>query len=165
MIGRKLLDYLLLTGLVVGIIFAFRYYGFDQNEAAVVVLDGDSMRLKGRDVRLYGIDAPEYGQSCQLADGKSYRCGRDARNFLRKLVAQNPVKCRQIDLDRYGRDIAVCTAGKTELNRAMVESGWAVAYLNHSLNYVQAEKRARNARLGIWRGEFVEPEDWRADNR
>lgn len=165
MIFRKLLDYFLLAGLVVGIIFIIRYYGPGQSDPRVVVLDGDSLRLKGRDIRLYGIDAPEYGQSCQLANGKSYKCGRDARTFLRKLVAGHSVKCRQIDLDRYDRDIAVCTAGETELNLAMVESGWAVAYLSHSFNYARAEKKARKAGRGIWRGKFVEPEDWRAENR
>jgi len=161
---RKLIDYLLLTGLVVGIIFLVRYYGIGQNEAEVVVLDGDSLRLKGRDVRLYGIDAPEYKQSCKLANGKSYGCGRDARTFLRKLVRGHLVKCRNIDLDRYQRDIAICTAGDTELNLAMVKNGWAVAYLNHSFTYARAEKQARKAKLGIWRGAFVKPEDWRAEN-
>ena len=162
---RKLFDYLLLAGLVVGIVFLIRYFGIGQNQPDVVVLDGDSLRLKGSDIRLYGIDAPEYNQTCQLADGKSYNCGRDARRFLRKLVRGHMVKCRKIDLDRYDRDIAICTAGDTELNLAMVENGWAVAYLSHSFTYARAEKQARKARKGIWRGKFVEPEDWRAENR
>ena len=162
---RKVLDYLFLIGLVSAIIFFYRYYGVGENEAEVVVLDGDSLRLKGRDIRLYGIDAPEYSQPCQLANGKPYRCGRDARSFLRKLVRGHTVKCRNIDVDRYDRDVAVCKAGETELNLAMVKNGWAVAYLNHSFTYAKAERLARKARLGIWRGEFVEPEDWRAENR
>lgn len=162
---RKIFDYLLLTAIVVAITFGIRHFGLTQNEANVVVVDGDSLRLKGNDIRLYGIDAPEYRQSCKLANGKSYQCGRDAKRFLRKLIAGQSVKCRQIDIDRYNREVAICTAGKIELNLAMVKNGWAVAYLNHSFNYAKAERLAHKARLGIWRGKFVEPEDWRAENR
>ena len=100
---RKIFDYLLLTTIVVAITFGIRHYGLTQNEAAVVVLDGDSLRIKGNDIRLYGIDAPEYRQSCKLANGKSYLCGRDSKRFLRKLISGQAVECRQIDLDRYDR--------------------------------------------------------------
>jgi len=162
---RRLFDYLFLVLLVGGIVFLYRHFGFSRFEAGVVVVDGDSLRLDGRDIRLYGIDAPEYNQSCQLANGKSYRCGRDAKTFLRKLIARQTVKCRNIDIDRYDRDVAVCNTEKTELNLAMVQNGWAVAYLNHSFTYARAERQARKAQKGIWRGKFVEPEDWRAENR
>lgn len=162
---RKLLDYLFLTIIVVAITYGIRHYGLIPKEAPVVVVDGDSLRINGNDIRLYGIDAPEHEQSCKLANGKSYRCGRQSKRFLRQLIAGKPVKCRQIDIDRYDREIAICTVGKIELNLAMVKNGWAVAYLNHSLTYAKAEAAARKAQLGIWRGIFVEPEDWRAENR
>ena len=32
--------------------------------AKVKVVDGDSFFLDGREIRLFGIDAPEYGQYC-----------------------------------------------------------------------------------------------------
>ncbi len=165
MAGRRILDYLVLAGLIAGVVFLGRYYGLVQNDGPIVVVDGDSLRLNGNDIRLYGIDAPELDQTCQLADGKSYRCGRDARTYLRKLIARREVKCRLIDIDRYERDISVCKAGDTELNISMVKGGWAVAYLSHSLNYAKAEAQARKARKGIWRGDFDEPQDWRADKR
>ncbi len=162
----KLIDYLALAGLLIAIIFAVRYYSTGQNETiVVVVVDGDSLRLNGRDIRLFGIDAPEYRQSCRLANGTSYRCGRDASTFLRKLVSGRPVKCRQIDIDRYDREISTCTAGETDLNQAMVESGWAVAYLRYSSSYAGAERQARKTRRGIWRGKFTQPENWRRQNR
>ncbi len=38
------------------------------------VIDGDTIEIHGRRIRLYGIDAPESGQSCE-ANGGTYRCG------------------------------------------------------------------------------------------
>ena len=179
--GNRVVDYLVLAGLIIGGVVVFRYLEFskptgpdpslkassNRNLIAVTatVVDGDSLRLDGRNVRLHGIDAPELDQSCLLANGKSYNCGRDAKAHLRTLIANRGVRCNQIDVDRYGRDIAVCTAGKTELNRAMVKNGWAMAYRRYSLNYTGAENQARNAQKGIWRGDFEAPADWRARHR
>ena len=40
-------------------------------------VDGDSLELGGRHVRLIGIDAPEHRQTCQMA-GETTPCGRRA---------------------------------------------------------------------------------------
>ena len=47
----------------------------------------------------------------------------------------------------------------------MVERGWAVAFRKYSLDHVDAENDAREARRGIWQGEFEMPWDWRAARR
>ena len=52
-----------------------------------------------------------------------------------------------------------------QVNQAMVEAGWALAYSKHSLAYVRAEGRAERARRGIWQGRFERPEDWRDAHR
>ena len=162
---RRVADYLLLAGLIVGVVFLTRYLGGSISGNQVVVIDGDSLRLGGNDVRSFGIDAPEFKQKCQLANGRSYYCGRQARRFLRKIIARRPVTCKRIGVDRYDRDIAVCKAGEAELNIAMIKAGWAVSYRSYSIAYAEAERTARAARLGIWRGPFVEPHDWRAERR
>ena len=66
--------------------------------------------------------------------------------------------------DRYGRSVATCSLGGTDLNRWMVFSGWALAYRQYSVAYVEAEAEAQAARLGVWDGEFTPPWDWRRNN-
>ena len=38
------------------------------------VIDGDTLEVHGRRIRLHGIDAPESRQLCRL-DGKPWQCG------------------------------------------------------------------------------------------
>jgi endonuclease YncB( thermonuclease family) len=40
------------------------------------VIDGDTLDIHGRRVRLHGIDAPESGQSCLSAAERKWRCGQ-----------------------------------------------------------------------------------------
>ena len=43
-----------------------------------------------------------------------------------------------------------------------LRAGWAVAYVQYSANYVSAEQRAQDAKIGIWQGAFMLPSQWRA---
>ncbi len=124
------------------------------------VIDGDSIEVAGREVRLHGIDAPEFKQTC-TAGGKRWRCGRQATRALARKVSGRRVVCAQRDRDRYGRVVAVCRKGGEDLNAWLVSQGWALAYRRHSGAYVTEEAAARAARRGIWRGEFVPPWEWR----
>ncbi len=128
-----------------------------ERQGLASVGDGDSLTLAGRRIRLVGIDAPELQQSCRR-DGADYACGRAARETLRALVGQHAVVCRGHEEDRFGRLLAVCHVGEIELNRAMVEKGWAVSYGR----YGQAERQARAEARGLWAGQFERPRDWRA---
>lgn len=127
---------------------------------AVRVVDGDSLVVEGRAIRLHGIDAPEGAQSC-TRDGRSWPCGEEATKALRDRIGSDPVTCHEQDIDRYGRIVAICWQDDTDLNRWMVEGGWAVAYRQYSTAYVDAEATARAARRGIWAGSFEMPWDWR----
>jgi len=128
-----------------------------QETGTVIVNDGDTITLNGQRIRLIGMDAPEYHQTC-IRDSRSYPCGRQAREMLVKLIAGQPVTCEGGKWDRYHRLLAVCTAGGLDLNRAMVEQGWAVAYGG----YEDAERLAAQRSAGIWAGTFERPRDWRA---
>ena len=44
----------------------------------------------------------------------------------------------------------------------MVRLGQAVAYTQYTDAYVSAEQEARQAKRGIWRGRFMNPELYRA---
>jgi endonuclease YncB( thermonuclease family) len=126
------------------------------------VTDGDTLEIAGDTVRLVGIDAPELDQTCKRADGRTWPCGKWARDELRRLALRQTLTCKGEDRDRYGRLLAVCTADGRDLNAAMVEAGAAEAYRRYSTSYVDQEKAAIFAGLGIWQGDAEHPEAFRA---
>ncbi len=128
------------------------------------IVDGDTLDIGGKRIRLHGIDAPESQQNCQT-ESLSYRCGRDATTALADKIGQRPVACHRKDVDRYGRLVGVCWIGTEDLNAWMVWQGWAVAYRRFSTDYVLHEDAAKKARRGIWRGQFQMPWDWRSARR
>lgn len=128
------------------------------------VIDGDTIEIHGQRIRLFGIDSPESAQLCQ-AEQKPYRCGQRAALALADRIGSRTVRCQERDVDRYGRTVAVCYVGSEDLDRWMVEQGWAVAFRKYSHDYIDAENDAREARRGIWQGEFEMPWDWRAARR
>jgi endonuclease YncB( thermonuclease family) len=126
--------------------------------------DGDTLNLTGVRVRLHGIDAVELAQSCSR-DGTSWACGREAADRLSSLVAGKSVRCEQRDMDDYGRIVATCRVGGTDLSAAMVDAGFAIALPQFTTAYIALEARAREQRRGIWAGAFERPGDYRAANR
>ena len=145
------------------VLAAMKHFGWiDPGVGPLQVVDGDSLRQGKTDIRLHGIDAPEYRQTCRDKHGAAYPCGKLAANVLRSLVREGEVSCTSIETDRYGRAVAVCARGDLEINGEMVRLGWAVAYSRHSLSYVRLEAKARRAKRGIWAGSFEPPEGYRA---
>ena len=133
------------------------------------VLDGDTLEIGAQAIRVEGIDAPETGQDCTGPDGGAWDCGAAAEEALRTLVADG-VRCLGEGFDAYRRLIATCRSMGTEddgaeagrdVGAALVEAGLALAYVKYSERYVSEERRAREAGLGLWRGEFVPPWEWR----
>lgn len=131
------------------------------------VIDGDSLRVRQDGamltIRLTGIDAVEYRQSCRDATG-SWECGRDARAALEKLVGTGPLHCELSAKDAYRRTLANCRTHPypdgIDLGAEMVRQGWAVS-IDDEYALEQAEARARGR--GIWRGHFTPPAEWRAE--
>jgi endonuclease YncB( thermonuclease family) len=160
---KSVIDGLVFLALLTLVLAGMKHFGWiDLGTGALQVVDGDSLRRGDMDIRLHGIDAPEYRQSCRDKHGSDYPCGKQATNSLRSLVGKQEVSCNSIETDRYGRAVAVCRIGGLEINGEMVRLGWAVAYARHSLSYVRLEAEARRARRGIWAGSFEQPEDYRA---
>jgi endonuclease YncB( thermonuclease family) len=127
-------------------------------EGAARVVDGDTIEIREQRIRMWGIDAPELAQRC-TEDGHLYPCGLDASQALRKRIGRKPVSCVRRDTDRYGRMVALCRADGIDLSRWMVQQGQAIAFRRYSLDYVEDEDRAREARVGLWAGEFQDPSD------
>ena len=124
------------------------------------VVDGDSLEIAEVSIRLFGIDAPEGAQTC-TRDGRAWRCGGAAAAELTRLIGSHTVVCEWRDTDSYGRMVARCEAGGTDLAAALTSAGFALAYRQYSSDYVDEEGAAAAAGRGIWAGEFVAPWDWR----
>lgn len=125
------------------------------------VSDGDSVAIAGTRLRLVGIDAPELAQDCELR-GRAYPCGVEAKTHLEALIAGWPLDCVWDRRDKYGRGLARCRAGSTDLGATMVRDGWAVAYLG---GFEAEEAEARRAGRGLWAGRFERPQDFRRRER
>ena len=156
---RKLWDWLLtfvILGLLILISARLDRTETRSLEGRVTINDGDSLTLGTERIRLRGIDAPEFDQTCRR-NGADYPCGRRARESLSALVGGGAVSCSGWQRDKYDRLLAACTAGGRELNRSQVEAGWAIAYGG----YEAEEDAARRKGAGLWAGSFDRPRDWR----
>jgi endonuclease YncB( thermonuclease family) len=163
---RSIIDAVVMLAALALIALLARSLGLGVFEEGLVrVLDGDSLRREALEIRLYGIDAPEYRQHCRDGAGQDYECGRQAAEVLRQMIGGGDVACRPVETDRYGRLVALCSAGKLALNEEMVLAGWAVAYRRHTDRFARLEALARAARRGIWQGPFEMPEEYRARTR
>ena len=129
------------------------------------VIDGDTIEIHGRRIRLFGVDAPESRQACVDAAGNAWLCGNRAAIALSDMIGRAIVHCEQRDRDRYRRIVAVCRKGREDLGRWMVGQGWAVASPRYSTDYIRDEDAAHRAHRGIWAGRFDMPWDWRSGRR
>ncbi len=125
------------------------------------VKDGDSIVVKrGRrqyEIRLYGIDAPEYGQPG----------GKKAFLWLKRNIAGKSVFVRGINRDRYGRLVAFVSSGKECINEKLVRYGLARVYSRYChkkicSRWLRQENEARQKGRGLWRQQdSVAPWIWR----
>ena len=121
------------------------------------IIDGDTLDVGNRRVRLAGLDAPERAQHCTDAAQQDVPCGERSRQTLDDLVGRGPVTCVPIEMDRYGRIVATCRYNGADLGEVMVGAGQAV----DAGRYPALEQEARAARRGIWAGMFQPPVEWR----
>ena len=133
------------------------------------VIDGDTITINNTKIRFSGIDAPEknyYGQT-QFCKGPKgvWACGKKASTKLKQLINGQEVQCTDEGKDRYGRTLSICYANGVDLQAEMVRSGMAVAYLRYSNRYENEMLEAMIAQVGIWSGQFEEPELWRRQHR
>ncbi len=136
------------------------------------VIDGDTIKINSKKIRLYGIDAPEKKQKCKktyltisfMSFTKDYMCGEVSTEKLIKKINKQKLNCNILDVDRYKRLIGECFKRNINLNSWMVSNGYAVAYRKYSKKYVSDEINAKNNKLGIWQGKFEMPWDYRRKN-
>ncbi|MCX7931557.1 MAG: thermonuclease family protein [Rhodovarius sp.] len=112
----------------------------------VAVLDGETLRLGDRILRLHGVSAPPRGAAC----GPVPDCGGAATAELARLVRDRAVECRIYGRDGFGRGLGVCRAGGVEVNAALVGAGWAHADGNAIPALAAMEALARAEGRGMW---------------
>ncbi|WMT73423.1 thermonuclease family protein [Bradyrhizobium sp. Ash2021] len=127
------------------------------------VIDGDTLEIHGRRIRLWGIDAPESSQLCRSDDSLQYRCGAKAANDLDAFIARRPVSCVPVSLDQYGRTVATCSVDGADLAEWLVRNGLALDWPRYSRGrYDPAQRGAEHTGRGIWVGSYVAPWLYRA---
>lgn len=130
----------------------------------VKVADGDTFTLLDAGnqqvrVRLHGIDAPERGQDF----------GNVARQKLADLLAGKSVRIEEMDVDRYGRTVAIVyTADGVCVNEQLLKEGLAWHYKEYDANeaWAKLEANAKKEKRGLWsQRNAVAPWQWRKDKR
>ncbi|MCH9052036.1 MAG: thermonuclease family protein [Proteobacteria bacterium] len=127
----------------------------------VRVIDGDEIEVAGKRVRLYGIEAPELGQTCWYRN-KEFPCGLSARRNLWLNVKDQRLTCREKSVVD-GVVVALCFDAKgRDVAGDLVRNGWALAVPKQVEVYIKAEAEAKRQKLGLWNFKFTKPWDWRA---
>jgi endonuclease YncB( thermonuclease family) len=134
-------------------------------DGRISVVDGDTIRVGGETVRLFGIDAPEVDQACRRPEGEVWRCGDWVRDEVRRHFEGRSATCDRRDTDRYGRTVATCSVGGHDMGATLVANGYARAYLRYSDRYLETEKAAVVAGRGIFGSDMMAPEAFRVQAR
>ena len=141
------------------VLLASATFAFALDGKVTQVIDGDSVEVNGRQVRVWGIDAPEYDQPQ----------GQAAKEFATPLLAGKQVHVVEKTTDRYGRLVGEIKIGGHDYGTILIQEGlawWYVKYAPSATHLAQAEREARNARKGIWAsGNPTPPWEWRKMKR
>lgn len=140
-------------------------------DPTISVIDGDTLENDGKIIQLYGIDAPELGQTCQRG-GHGWACGVSAAYALHKIVdlGRPSITCSRWNSAGAGQTfkasaIRICKIGQKDIAESLLYEGYAVALPDSFPDYIKAESAAKKAGLGMWGGDFVLPREWRYGKR
>ncbi|MEG3440399.1 thermonuclease family protein [Pannus brasiliensis CCIBt3594] len=129
--------------------------------------DGDTCRsTTGERIRFACIDAPELKQAY----------GEASRDYLRSILKNQPVRIDRMNVDRYGRTIAILYIPDGKEWRAVqwlqTRAGtvWAFDRFKKDCPIWNSIERkaneARSKRIGLFSdGQAIEPWEWRKRNR
>ncbi len=130
---------------------------FKHISGRATVVDGDTLKIRGRRLRLDGIDAPELRQTCQYWWFLKWRAGVRAKTHLQSLIANRVVRCTYRKFGKHGRPLVTCHVGggdnrrAVNLNWAMVQDGMAWAFVKYSRRYQVPESMAHVKKRGVWK--------------
>lgn len=104
------------------------------------IIDGDSLRIKGEEIRLFGVDAPEF----------DHPYGKQAKWALHALTKGQTVQVNVVALDHYGRTVAKCfLPDGRDLSAEMVKQGLALDWAKFSGGLYRAHEPPR-IRKSLW---------------
>jgi endonuclease YncB( thermonuclease family) len=110
------------------------------------VVDGDTIEIHGKRIRLSGFETPERGAICG-----SVNVYQRAALALSAFICERTVTCGVSGTDRYGRAVATCSAGGADLGNYIVGQGWGRDWPRYSHGkYADEERSARAAKAGLW---------------
>ncbi|CCQ75172.1 thermonuclease family protein [Magnetospira sp. QH-2] len=117
------------------------------------VISSNMLRIGQAKIVLWGIKAPEKGQVCTpFAGGRKIPCGNMAFQALKALVPDAPITCTPKSKTKTKkRLVAHCRYQQKDINKMMVEGGFARAIPGESMSYVRLERMAAEKRAGLWR--------------
>ncbi|MGH6913318.1 MAG: thermonuclease family protein [Geminicoccales bacterium] len=128
----------------------------DEIRGQGTVLSGNEVMVGAQAVRLFGIAAPGLKETCEINDAKM-KCGIVAWAELIKLADGQQVSCDSEEAagappakTEKPVTFATCYIGETDLNEAMVRSGWARAARQQSDRYEVDENDAKESGRGLW---------------
>lgn len=128
--------------------------------AEITVVDGETLRLGDRTLRLKGLDAPDRGEACRNAGGIAVDCAAASAEALSRLLNGRSITCQIEGRDSFGRGLGRCAAGGIDVNLELVSTGFAIAAPGSRGALVSAETEARQAGRGLW--STGAPEAWRS---
>ncbi len=116
------------------------------------IVDGDTLQLQnGKEIRLYGMSTPEQKEPYY----------EEANKFTENLVLNKEITLEQEDKykqDKFGRLLGYVFVDEVNLNIELVRNGLAKvvlyekrAKIKYQDELLQAEKEARENKLGIWK--------------
>jgi endonuclease YncB( thermonuclease family) len=147
------------------LVWLFPALAFAEVTGKPEIVDAGTLEIGGQRIRLAGIEAPAFDQTCH-ADGRRWRCGFEAASALAYFIAGSWVTCRERGRTEDGALAATCFAGGVggpDVAVWLVVRGWALAAPGS--RYLALQEGAREARQGLWRGTFVPPAEWRRGQR
>lgn len=112
------------------------------------VTDGDGIRVAQQEVRIAGLDAPEWDQKAKHQDGYWFKHGKRVKNALIQEIGGKRVHVSVESVDKFGRLVGTVTCNGRDIGEWLVREGHAVAA--YSDRYKHVEREARDAQRGMW---------------
>ncbi len=124
------------------------------------VTDGDGLRVSGREIRLAGLDAPEFDQRAMHRDGYWFNQGKRIKSALIAEVGGRYVHVAVVKFDKYDRAVGIVTCDGRDVGEWLVRNGHAIAAYGD--RYEAVERQARAERRGMWGCAVAyDPRAWR----
>lgn len=123
------------------------------------VTDGDGLRVNNVEIRIAGLDAPEYDQIAKH-NGRWFNFGRIVKSALIQEIGGKEVSVRIKEYDKFGRAIGTVRCNGRDIGAYLVKQGMAVSAYDKM--YKEEENEARRLRRGQWQfEESFDPRWWR----